>query len=330
MAVICPAQPPGPRCRVAGALAVTVGLLAALLTTCGTTDPRDLLKDIEGGRVILGTKYDQPGLGMRNPDRSMSGFDVDVATYVVDRIADEHGWRHPRITWRETPSAQRETLIGNGEVDIIAATYSIDAARAKRVAFAGPYLVLRQGLLVRADDTTLRSLTDLGKGRTLCSVSGSTSAQNVKAQLPGVQLQEFDSYSACVTALHQKEVDAVTTDETILAGFAQLYAGEFRTVDMSYPKDACVGGRLQKAGSPFATERYGIGLAKGDTAAKDAVDAALTDMISSGAWQRALRASLGDGEVDRLLTRAGGFDRFRPAIGDLSFLDSTPPACRGA
>ncbi|MDF0531472.1 glutamate ABC transporter substrate-binding protein [Tsukamurella sp. 8F] len=322
-------QTPRSSARAASVLAVALALLATLLTACGSTSPRDLLSSIRHGNVILGTKYDQPGLGMRNPDKSMTGFDVDVLRYVVDRIADKNGWKHPKIKWRETPSAQRETLIGNGEVDIIAATYSINAARSKKVDFAGPYLVIRQGLLVRADDHDLQSLTDLNKGKKLCSVTGSTSAQNVKAQLPGVQLQEFDTYSTCVEALHRSKVDALTTDETILAGFAQMYPGEFQVVDMTYPKDACVKGVLKKAGSPFSTERYGIGLSKGDKPSRDALDSALNDMISSGAWEQALRKALGTTEVDRLIARAGGFEQFKPPVGDLSFLDSASTPCEG-
>lgn len=306
-----------------------MALIGALVTACGSSGPRSLLDDIESGSVILGTKYDQPGLGLRHPDKSMSGFDVDVSKYVVNHIAEQNGWAAPKIIWRETPSAQRETLIGNGEVDIITATYSINPSRAKKVDFAGPYLVIRQGLLVRADDHDLTQLTDLNKGKKLCSVSGSTSAQNVKAQLPGVQLQEFDSYSSCVEALHQKKVDALTTDETILAGFAQLYDGEFRVVDMTYPKDVCINGKLKKAGTPFSTEHYGIGLAKGDDASRAAINAALENMISSGAWRQALADSIGKQETQRLIDRAGGFDEFAPQVGDLSFLDAKPISCGG-
>ncbi|MBL3960864.1 transporter substrate-binding domain-containing protein, partial [Bacteroides thetaiotaomicron] len=72
-----------------------------------------------------------------------------------------NGWSEPEITWRETPSAQRETVIGNGEVDMIAATYSINAARAEKVNFGGPYLITHQALLVKADNTDITKLEDL-------------------------------------------------------------------------------------------------------------------------------------------------------------------------
>ena len=169
-----------PRLRAAALSVLVLAASVAGLAACGNTNPRDLVGSIRDGSVILGTKYDQPGLGLREPDKDFTGFDTLVSRYVVDSIAADMGVRKPKITWRETPSAQRETLIENGEVDMIAATYSINASRSQRVAFAGPYLVNYQGLLVRRDDTGIRTLTDLDKGKKLCSVTGSTPAQNVK------------------------------------------------------------------------------------------------------------------------------------------------------
>ncbi|MGU3294378.1 glutamate ABC transporter substrate-binding protein [Williamsia sp. M5A3_1d] len=323
------------------ALAVTLTVTAASMTACGNTNPRDLIASIKDGSVILGTKYDQPGLGLREPNRDFTGFDTLVSRYVVDSIADDLGVKHPKITWRETPSAQRETLIENGEVDMIAATYSINAARSERVAFAGPYLVNYQGLLVRKDDDSIATLTDLDKGKKLCSVTGSTSAQNVKAQLPRIQLQEYDSYSGCVEALRLKKIDALTTDEVILAGFANfdIYDDQFKIVDMTYPKDACVtsSGKkvLRKEGAPFSTERYGIGMPKNYPANATAANKALEKMLTpdgsgSSPWERALRESVGDEEVNTLMKRADAPDSpftFTPKPGDLSFLDSKSTPC---
>lgn len=297
-----------------GAILIVAALLAAALTACGSTEPRNLLDSIRNGKVVLGTKYDQPGLGIRNPDRTVTGFDPSVSTYVVNHIADALNVPHPQITWRETPSAQRETLINNGEVDMIAATYSITAARAKKVDFAGPYLVNYQAMLVRKDDDSITSLTDLNNGKKLCSVTGSTPAQNVKAQLPSVQLQEYDSYSSCVEALRRGKVDALTTDEVILAGYSNFFPGEFKIVGMTYPQAACItsSGKkvLKTAGSPFSTERYGIGMAKQFPDAVVAVNQALDAMLARGpnggesAWELALRAAIGGGYVDEMIARA--------------------------
>lgn len=286
--------------KVAATMLVAASAMLGL-STCGSSEPRSLIKSIEAGEVILGTKYDQPGLGLRHPDKSMSGLDVDVAQYVVNSIADEHGLPHPKVTWRETPSAQRETLIKNGEVDMITATYSINAGRAKAVDFGGPYLVTHQALLVRKDDNSLNDLKDLAAGRKLCSVTGSTPAQKIKDALPTVQLQEYDSYSSCVEALHQKKVDAMTTDATILYGFSSQYENEFKVVAMN--KDD---------GKPFTNERYGIGHAKGDKASNEAINKALGKMYADGSFERFLKDNLGD---DAKVVEQG-----KP--GDLSFLQT--------
>ncbi|MFD6198200.1 glutamate ABC transporter substrate-binding protein [Mycobacteriaceae bacterium NPDC060252] len=291
-------------------LVAAVALVATLISSCGSTEPRQLLESIRSGTVILGTKFDQPGVGLQHPDKKMSGFDVKISEYVVNAIADELGVAHPTIRWYETPSAQREQLIDNGTVDMIAGSYSVNYSRAQKVSFAGPYLITYQGLLVRKADESLTTLDDLNRGKKLCSVSGSTPAQNVKNLLAGTQLQEFDSYSSCVEALRRGKVDALTTDETILAGYAKRYEGEFKLIQMNYElsKPLCIGKpkKQKKNGDPFSREVYGIGLAKDDTAAIEAIDRALDKMIASGAWDADLRDALGNSTIDDWEKRAKG------------------------
>lgn len=288
--------------RILATLAVAAAA-APVLVACGGSDGEGtgsdgLLGAIESGTVTIGTKYDQPGLGLRNPDGSMSGLDVDIAEYVVNSIAADNGWEQPTIEWRETPSAQRETLIQNGEVDIIAATYSINAGRAESVNFGGPYLLTHQALLTRADDTDITGLDDLD-GKLLCSVTGSTPAQQVKEALPGVQLQEYDTYSSCVEALRQGNIDAMTTDATILGGYGAQSPGEFQVVE------------LEQDGEPFSNEYYGIGLTKDDEEATDAINKALEAMLADGSFDSFVSANLEGGE---------GVNPATP--GDLSFLES--------
>jgi glutamate transport system substrate-binding protein len=225
-----------------------------------------------GDTIVIGTKFDQPGLGMKNPDGTMSGFDVDVATYV----AGELGYAPDKIEWKESPSAQRETLIQNGQVSFIAATYSITDSRKEKVAFAGPYLITGQSLLVREDNTDITGKASLENNKILCSVSGSTPAQKIKDEYPKVQLQQYDTYSACIDALKNGAVDAVTTDEVILAGYAAQTPGTFKIV-----------------GEPFSEERYGIGLKKDDAELRTKVNDALKKMADSGAWKDAFDKNLG-------------------------------------
>lgn len=222
--------------------------------------------------IVIGTKFDQPGLGLRNPDGSMSGFDVDVATYV----AGELGYTPEQIEWKESPSGQRETLIQNDQVDYIVATYSITDSRKEKVAFAGPYLITGQSLLVRNDNTDITGAASLANNKRLCSVSGSTPAQKIKDEYPGVQLQQYDTYSACIEALKNGAIDAVTTDEVILAGYAAQTPGAFKIV-----------------GDTFSEERYGVGLKKDDSELRAKINAVIEKMESSGAWKEAFDKNLG-------------------------------------
>jgi glutamate transport system substrate-binding protein len=223
-------------------------------------------------KLVIGVKADQPGLGLRTPDGAFAGFDIEVAKYV----ANELGVDPANITFKETVSANREAFIEQGQVDLVVATYSITDARKQKVSFAGPYFVAGQDLLVRADEAALTGPEALN-GKKLCSVAGSTPAQKVKTEYAKeVQLQEERTYSACVDRVLGGQLDAITTDNVILAGYAAQHAGKLKVV-----------------GKPFSTEKYGIGLKKDDTAGRKAVNDALQKMFSDGSWTKALQASVG-------------------------------------
>ncbi|WP_193043237.1 glutamate ABC transporter substrate-binding protein [Mycolicibacterium baixiangningiae] len=254
------------RKRAAAAVALAVAVPLAL-TACGGGGGGG-----DENKIVIGTKFDQPGLGLRNPDGTMSGFDVDVATYV----AQELGYSPEQIEWKESPSGQRETLIQNDQVDYIVATYSITDSRKEKVDFAGPYLLTGQSLLVRNDNTDITGAASLANNKRLCSVSGSTPAQKIKDEYPSVQLQQYDTYSACIEALKNGAIDAVTTDEVILAGYAAQTPGAFKIV-----------------GDTFSEERYGIGLKKDDSEQRTKINDALEKMESSGAWKEAFDKNLG-------------------------------------
>lgn len=256
-----------PRVRVAAAIALAAALPLTLVA-CGGGDGGSGGDD----SIVIGTKFDQPGLGLKNPDGTMSGFDVAVATYV----ANELGYPEDKIEWKESPSAQRETLIENDQVKFIAATYSITDARKEKISFAGPYLVTGQSLLVKADNTDITGKDSLANNKKLCSVSGSTPAQKIKDEFPSVQLQQYDTYSACIEALKNGAIDAVTTDEVILAGYAAQSPGTFKIV-----------------GEPFSEENYGIGFKKDDSELCTQITDALKKMESDGAWKTAWDENLG-------------------------------------
>ncbi|HKS46856.1 MAG TPA: glutamate ABC transporter substrate-binding protein [Amycolatopsis sp.] len=250
---------------------LAVLLTAALATACAKADPDTLVGRAETGRLVIGIRFDQPGLAERTIDGRFVGFDVDVAQHVATRL----GVKSSGIVWRETTPGTRESDLTSGTVDLVVGTYSITDRRKELVAFAGPYFVTGQDLLVRKFDTAITGPTGLD-GRRLCSVQGSTSAQEVKSRFAqAVQLVEYPRYPDCVTALLAGQVDAVTTDAVILAGYVR--------------QDPEL---LKLVGNPFTSERYGIGLRKGDPAGRAAVAAAIQRMIDTGAWLSSLRRNI--------------------------------------
>lgn len=262
--------------RKVTAASAAVLVLALTATACGSDDDADSSSPSSSGgseTIKIGIKYDQPGLGLKEPDGSFSGFDVDVATYV----AKELGYEPNQIEFVETKSADRENALARGDVKLIAATYSITDERKEKVDFAGPYLLAHQDLLVKADSTIAKG-TDLN-GKNLCSVTGSTSASNVKESIaPEANLRENAGYSECIAGLQSGAVDAVTTDNSILAGFAaqDKYKGQFKL-----------------AGLELSNENYGVGVKKGDTTTVNDVNAALEKMVSDGSWQEAVDTNFG-------------------------------------
>ena len=259
--------------RKVTAASAAVLALAVAATACGASDKNDSGSSGGGGKIKVGIKFDQPGLGLKEPSGSFSGFDVDVATYVAGKL----GYKPDQIEWVETKSADRENALARGDVKIIAATYSITDERKQKVDFAGPYLLAHQDLLVKKD-SDISKATDLN-GKKLCSVTGSTSAQNVQKTIaPKANLKEYSGYSECIAALQSGAVDAVTTDDSILAGFASQdkYKGQFKL-----------------AGLKLSNENYGVGVKKGDSATLKKINDALTTMVSDGSWQKAVDANFG-------------------------------------
>lgn len=245
-----------------GAASLVLGLSA-----CGGSDS----SSESASKVKIGIKYDQPGLGLKD-GKDYKGLDVAVAKYV----AKEMGYKEGDIEFVESPSKQREKMLQAGTVKMIFATYSITDKRKKQVSFGGPYFVAGQSILVNAK-SDIKSVKDLA-GKKVCSVTGSTSVDNLKKQQPNLVPQQYDKYSECADALASGAIDAMTTDNTILAGYANQDAYK---------------GKLKLVGDAFTEEQYGVGLKKGDKATCEKVNTAIKKMVDSGEWKKAVEENLG-------------------------------------
>src|SRR5688500_15688960 len=231
------------------------------------------LKDAK--KLKIGTKFDQPGFGLKGLDGKPAGFDVEIGKI----IAKELGIPDGNIEYIETPSAVREEKIEKGEADIVVATYTINDKRKQRIDFAGPYYVAGQNILVKADDTSITGPDSFKAGdKKVCSVQGSTPAAKIEEYLAnkGEQLVLFDVYTKCIDALNSGQVNAVTTDNVILLGFIARNEGKFKL-----------------AGENFTEEPYGIGLKKGDNAFRTFINDTLEKAYSDGRYAQAWKDTAG-------------------------------------
>ena len=276
--------------RIAKYAAVLAAAGALVLSACSSGTPGDTetgdapevaevefeagttMADLnEAGSITIGTKFDQPLFGLMNPTTNQpEGFDVEIGKLVAAKL----GISEDKIKWEESVSANREPFIENGQVDIVVATYTINDTRKEVVSFAGPYYLAGQDLLVLSGNPDGITGIDDVKGQKVCSVTGSTSEQNLKDA--GVTVLATDTYSNCLEPLRSGEVVAVSTDNVILAGLADQNQGEFEVVD-----------------NPFTSEPYGIGLAKDDTDFRNFINDVLEEAYSDGSWAAAWEKTAG-------------------------------------
>ncbi|MEU2947525.1 transporter substrate-binding domain-containing protein [Nocardiopsis alba] len=267
------------RTRSVAALAVAV---LSVTSACSADRGEESL--IHADSLVIAVKEDQPRLGDTSENGRLEGYDVDVARYIADYMGVED------VEFIGTTSARRDGLLARPEsggsptpetdptgtperADMVVATYSITPERKTRVTFAGPYYVAKQDILVRADDDEVFEARDL-EGSTICQGEGSYSTSRITAGL-GIDVREeskIESYSRCIELLAEGEVDAVSTDNLILAGFMTEYPGEFRLVN-----------------NPFTDEKYGVGLPYGDVAACEVVNEAISTMYRDGTAEELFR-----------------------------------------
>ncbi|SEB62503.1 amino acid ABC transporter substrate-binding protein, PAAT family [Nocardioides exalbidus] len=228
----------------------------------------------DAGTIKIGVKYDQPGLGFKDAaSDTPTGFDVEMAK----QLAASLGITGDGIEWVETISDNREPFLEDGTVDLVLASYSITDDRRKVVGQAGPYLLTGQQLLV-PEDSDVESTADLA-GQEVCSVTGSTSLENAKAE--GMKPVGFDTYSECVEKVLDGTVEAMTTDGTILAGYAAQNEGQLKVV-----------------GEPFSEERIGVGYAIDRPEMCQWIVDTITAAYDDGKYEEAFNATLGPSGVE--------------------------------
>ena len=275
--------------------AVVAGLgLALSLAACGDAGSEGESADVEvkedaasefdegtrmreladSGTVKIGVKYDQPGLGFKDAASDIpTGFDVEMAKV----LAADLGIAEDEVEWVETISDNREPFLQDGTVNLVLASYSITDERRQVVGQAGPYLVTGQQLLVPAD-SDIADVADV-KGQEVCSVTGSTSLETIEAE--GAKPVGFDTYSECVEKVLDGTVQAMTTDGTILAGYAAQNEGELKVV-----------------GDEFSEENIGVGYSQDYPEMCQWIVDTITAAHEDGTYEEAFTATLGPSGVE--------------------------------
>ncbi|MFI0448464.1 transporter substrate-binding domain-containing protein [Actinomadura sp. 6N118] len=252
-------------------LAVALLLGGLMGAGCGASEDASILDERSWA---VGVRPDLPGLGLKRADGTFEGFDVDVARYVATKLG-----RNVRFV--EALAADRIPKLVSGEVDLMVAAFSITPDRKNDVAFAGPYYVSYQDILTRSDDTAIKNVRDLS-GRKICAVRGTDAAQKVAAMRGvSVQIVNADDYDRCMSLLRNRGVDALTTNDVILAGLVRREGKGVRLINARY-----------------AEQRTGIGLRKGDPDGCEAVNKAITEMYQDGTATRLVRKWFGGTGLD--------------------------------
>ncbi|NTU22775.1 transporter substrate-binding domain-containing protein [Brevibacillus sp. HB1.2] len=230
----------------------------------GTPAAGTLAKIKERDKLVVGVKYDLNLFGLKDPATgNVEGFDIDIAKAIAKKVLGDEN----KIELKEVTSKTRIPMLKNGEIDAIIATMTITEDRKKEVDFSDVYFLAGQSFLVKKD-SSINGLKDMQKGMKIVTAKGSTSAKNIRASAPDVEVLEFENYAEAFTALKAGQGDALTTDNALLYGMAKQ--------DPNY--------RVTE--ETFTEEPYGIAISKGDAEFVKTVNDLLKEMKENGEYDK--------------------------------------------
>ena len=240
----------------------------------GATMPAGMAAIQKRGRLIAGVSADTLLLGSRSPlTGHIQGFDIEMLKAVSQAIFGDPN----KIEFRVITTKQRlDVLSGDpaDDVDIVARAMTITCARWEQIDFSTEYYQAGQKVLV-AKGSTAKGMEDL-KGKKVCAPNGSTSMVKLRT-FTGLIPVGSDTHTGCLVLFQQGKVDAITGDDTILAGLAAQdpYA-------------------LVVKAPAFTAEPYGLGISKKNPDFVKFVNGVLQQMRTDGQWTAAYNAWLKD------------------------------------
>ena len=235
-------------------------------------------------RLVVGVSADTFQLGWANPfaDSRIEGFDIDVARAIAEALGVS-------LQLRVISAADRIPLLGadpekqEQEVDLVARNMTMNCTRWEQIGFSAVYYNATQKVLVRKDDVAAfeKDGVDSLAGKNVCAPAGSTSFDNITKKLPGAVAVRAGNHTGCLIKFQSGDVDAITGDDTVLAGLAAQ--DPYAVV----PEQA-----------ELTNEPYGIGANEDDVALIRFINSVLEERRRNGAWQASydkwLKPYLGD------------------------------------
>lgn len=214
------------------------------------------------GRLIVGASADTYRMGSRNPfTGEIEGFDIDQLRRVSEAIFGDPD----KIEFKIVTYAQRIPALLAGDVDIVAHSMTINCSRWGQIDFSSEYYTAGQKVLVR-QDSTATGIDDLA-GQRVCTQNGTTSIERLK-EFPDIEVVAVDDVSDCVVKFQLGEADAISGDDTVLAGFV---------AQDPYAK---------VVGDSFSSEPYGMGINKDHPEFVRFVNAVLEQSRIDGSWEQ--------------------------------------------
>ncbi|MFI9401922.1 glutamate ABC transporter substrate-binding protein [Nocardia sp. NPDC052316] len=215
------------------------------------------------GRLIVGLDAGSNLFSFRDPTSgAIVGFDADIAREIARDLLGSPDL----IEYRTLGSADREQALQKHDVDIVAKTMTITCERRQKVTFSTVYLRSKQRVLAMKS-SGINGIADLA-GKRVCIVRGTTSLDRIRHYQPAATVLSVPTWADCLVVLQQRQVDAVSTDDSILAGLAA-----------QDPYTAVVGDTI-------SVEPYGIGIPKGDDDLVRFVNGTLERIRNDGTWDR--------------------------------------------
>jgi polar amino acid transport system substrate-binding protein len=218
------------------------------------------------GRLIVGLDIGSNLFSFRDPiTGEIVGFDVDIAGEVARDIFGNPS----QVEYRILSSDERVTALQKGEVDAVVKTMTITCERRKQVNFSTVYLDASQRILAPRDSAITKP-ADLS-GKRVCVAKGTTSLHRIREIAPPPIVVEVVNWADCLVTLQQRQVDAVSTDDSILAGLVS--------------QDPY----LHIVGPNMGTQPYGIGVQLDNTGLVKFVNGTLERVRRDGTWNTLYR-----------------------------------------